>query len=119
LIGGPRQNIRLPLSSIEKIIVGIPVEWPFPGLGKLASPLAREVFAFQKEKTLLVVFDDQHLLPLNLHALPNGTELMNALCYRFKDRLITHHTYTAEEANRLRHSDANVLIKIRKKSDQR
>lgn len=39
LMGGVTGSIRYPLSSIDKIIVGLPDEMPVPGVSALASPV--------------------------------------------------------------------------------
>jgi hypothetical protein len=111
LSSGRTGGIRFPLSSIEKIIVGLPPKWPIPGMDRLASPQLQQAFVIKKAISLLVVFQDQSLLPLNLHAMPNGTALMTELIDRMKDRVEQNHAYTPDETRLLRCADPNALIK--------
>lgn len=95
LIGGIRRQIRLPLASIEKVIVGLP---------------ARSVMAL-RGNALLLVFTDGRLLPLKLELMPNGTELMRQLAERLKDRIVHNYSYSPEEIKLLRQADPNALIR--------
>ncbi len=133
---GVSRQQRFLLASIEKIIVGLPVD----ALGKLfqrAQPgtaagtsvavlstvdprwgtvrklaLASAV----KENSLLICFKDSSCLPLRLYLLPNGTAIMDELKERCKDRLVLDYNYSAEEVRRLRRRDANELIPAPKQS---
>jgi hypothetical protein len=95
LIGGIRGQVRLPLTSIEKVIVGLPTN----------SMMA------QKGSALLLVFNDATLLPLKLQAMPCGEELMSALMTKLKDRLIHDYSYSPEEIRMLRTADPNAVIR--------
>lgn len=111
LLGGRTGSIRLPLSSIAKVIVGLPAKWPIPGMDKLASPELKQAFVVQKGISLLLEFQDRSLLPLNLHAMPNGSALMTELVNRMTDRVEHDHPYTADEVKLLRRADPNALIR--------
>ena len=94
LIGGIRGQLRLPLTSIQKVIVGLP---------------ANSIMA-QQGSALLLVFNDATLLPLKLQAMPGGEELMSALTTKLKDRLIHDYAYSPEEIRMLRTADPNAVI---------
>ncbi len=95
LIGGIRGEVRLPLTSIAKVVVGLPTN----------SVMA------QRGSALLLVFNDATLLPLKLEAMPGGEELMSALATRLKDRLIHDYSYSPEEIRMLRTADPNAVIR--------
>ena len=104
LIGGCRRKMRLPLSSLAKIVIGLPNKFPIPGMEKFAPPQIRET-------SMLLCFSDGSLLPMRLHGMPNGTQLMNKLLSRYSDRVDKNCRYSEEEIKILRKADINVLIK--------
>ncbi|PYJ85829.1 MAG: hypothetical protein DME22_07715 [Verrucomicrobia bacterium] len=110
LIGGMSGRIHLPLSAVEKIIIGLPTKWPIPGMDRFISPERQHAFAAIKGASLLIVFQNGALLPLSLYATPNGTALMNELVSRLKDRVVQNYSYSKEEVRLLRGADPNVLI---------
>ncbi|MFZ0828176.1 MAG: hypothetical protein WAO02_12195 [Verrucomicrobiia bacterium] len=130
-----RQQI-FPLDSIEKIIVGLPVNaveklfqraQPGTATGTTVDVLAkvdpmwntaRSLWQTRaiKENSLLICFKDGSCLPLRLFALPNGTAIINELKERCRDRLVQDYTYSAEEIRRLRKRDVNELIPAPKQS---
>jgi hypothetical protein len=127
---GTRGQQKFRLDSIEKIIVGLPVEGisnffqraqPGTATGTAINVLAavepkwnaaRSLWQARgaKENSLLICFKDGALLPLRIFALPNGTAIMEELKKRLKDRLVEDYSYTPEEIRRLRKRDANELI---------
>lgn len=135
LLCGPRGEQRFPLSSIEKLIVGLPVErmskffqkaQPGTVAGTSVAALAtvdprlNTVKALwqargAKENSILICFKNGSMLPLRIFALPNGSAIMEELKRRFKDRLIDDYNYSPEEIRRLRGRDANELIPAPKK----
>jgi hypothetical protein len=111
LIGGWRGALRLSLSSIEKVIIGLPGELPVPGMDKLTSPLMQQVFVSGRANSLLLGFQDGSLLPLTLHRMPNGSALIAELLSRLQDRVERTHTYSAEEIKLLKRADPNALLR--------
>jgi hypothetical protein len=111
LVGGRTGNICLPLSSVTKIIVGLPAKFPIPGMDKVVSRELKQSFVVLKGLSLLLEFQDGSLLPMNLHAMPNGTELMIELLNRMKDRVKHGHVYSTEEIKVLRRAEPNILIR--------
>jgi hypothetical protein len=104
LIGGMRGNTRISLSSLEKVVVGLPNKFAVPGLEKFAPPQIRA-------NSMLLCFSDGSLLPMHLHGIPNGTRLMNELVSRFPRQVDLHYAYSKEEIKILRKADVNVLIR--------
>jgi hypothetical protein len=104
LIGGCRRKMRLPLSSLAKIVIGLPNKFPIPGMEKFAPPQIRET-------SMLLCFSDGSLLPMRLHGMLNGTLLMNKLLSHYADRVDKNYKYSEEEIKILRKADINVLIK--------
>ncbi len=111
LIGGMTGKIRYPLSSIEKIIVGLPDSMPVPGTGAFVSPALRELYAERQVASLLVMFQDGALLPLKLRAMTNGPALMNELINRLNDRAVRDYVYSEKEIKILRGAVPNMLIR--------
>jgi hypothetical protein len=127
---GISRQQRFPLASIEKIIVGLPVNaveklfqraQPGTAAGTSVDVLAkidpmwntaRSLWQARavKENSLLICFEDGSWLPLRLFVLPNGTAIIDELKERFKDRLVQDYNYSAEEVRRLRRRDVNELI---------
>ncbi len=104
LIGGRHRDTRLSLSSLQKIVIGLPHKYPIPGMELFVSPRTRL-------HSLLLCFSDGSLLPMHLHGLPNGSRLMEELISRCSDRVDQHYKYSEEEIRVLRKADVNVLIK--------
>jgi hypothetical protein len=116
LIGGMTGGIRYPLSSVDKIIVGLPNEMPVPGLNAFSSPALKEIYEARQAGALLVIFQDGVMLPLKLGAMPNGAELMNALVERKQDRVARNYNYSKKEIKLLRGAMPNMLIKKNRKN---
>jgi hypothetical protein len=104
LIGGIRGKTKLSLSDLQKIVIGLPNKFPIPGMEKFAPPQIRA-------NSMLLCFSDNSLLPIHFHGMPNGTRLMNELISRYKERVDTNYSYSADEIKILRKADINVLIK--------
>jgi hypothetical protein len=130
LSGGIFKQQKFLLSSIEKIIVGLPpanaivkiLQKAKPGtaLGTTVDILGAVQPAYNiarisaianaiKENSLLICFQDGSWLPLRLYGLPNGLALMGALKQRCKDRVVDSYNFSTEELQRLRRRDANEL----------
>ncbi len=111
LLGGWNDNVRLPLSSMEKIIVGLPAECLFRGMDKLLPPGMRQVFLEKKARSLLLKFHDGSMLPLSLHHLPHGDDLTDLLISRLRDRVVQNYPYSVQETRWLRRADTNALLR--------
>ena len=120
LIHGRNGRIRFPLSSVEKVVVGLPKnirpfgagDWsgPYHWLKKAGSSLPAETPVPSMDKLgliaenripLIVMFRDGGLLRLFLHLEPNGTALMLELVTRLKDRVDLSYSFSAEEMKQL------------------
>jgi hypothetical protein len=110
LIAGVGRPIRLPLADVDKVVVGLPVEQPLPGTPRRGSPTLRLAFETTRASTLVLIFRNGLVLPLNLRRIPHGTELMTELTSRLKNRLAQSDVYTTDEIRLLRHADLNALI---------
>jgi len=104
LIGGWRGKVKLPLSSLVKIVIGLPNKVPLPGLEKSAPQQMRET-------AILLCFADGSLLPLRLEGMPNGTRLTDELLSRYAARVDRTYKYSGAEIRLLRKAEINVLIK--------
>jgi hypothetical protein len=108
LIYGRWNAKSLPLSSINKILVGMPSL-----LGraeKLASSKVRELAANANTNALLIIFEDGRLLLLKLSFLDNGKFLTAELVKRLPERVVWSHQYTEKEIKLLRRvADPNAL----------
>jgi hypothetical protein len=111
LIGGITGKIRYPLSSIQRIIVGLPGQMPIPGTGAFASPALKELYAEKQASSLLVMFQDGALLPLKLRAMANGATLMDELVNRLHNRVTRDYVYSDKEIKILRSAVPNILIR--------
>ena len=95
LIYGRWNAKPLPLSSIKKIIVGIPSL-----LGraeKLASPRARELAANANTNALLIIFEDGKLLLLKLSFLDNGQVLTAELVKSLPEHVVWNYQYAEKD----------------------
>ena len=98
----------LPLSSIKKIIVGMPSL--LGSAEKLVSPKVRELVANANTNALLIIFEDGRLLLLKLSFLDNGPFLTDELVKRLPERVVWNHQYTDKEIKFLRRvADPNAL----------
>ena len=113
LIGGMTGKVRYPLSSIEKIVIGLPGQMPIPGTGAFASPATKELYVEKQATSLLVTFRDGALLPLKLRAMANGAVLMDELISRLNDRVVRDYVYSEKEIRILRGAVPNMLIRKR------
>jgi hypothetical protein len=111
LIGGITGKIRYPLSSIEKIIIGLPGQMPIPGTNALVSPALKELYAEKQATSLLLMFQDGALLPLKLRAMANGATLMDELVNRLQNRVARDYVYSDKEIKILRGAVPNMLIR--------
>jgi hypothetical protein len=111
LIGGLKGNLRFPLISVERIIIGLPCAWPTAWMSILASSAVREALVTAKAGSVLIRFRDGSMLPLTLQRIPNGNALIEALLARMEGRVEKHYTYSKEEMNRLRRADPNALLR--------
>lgn len=116
LIGGITGNIRYPLSSIDKIIVGLPNKMPIPGSNAvfstgLLSPAIKELYAAKQAGSLLVKFQDGSLLPLKLRAMVNGGILMDELVNRLQNCVVKDYQFSDQEIKILRSADPNMIIR--------
>jgi hypothetical protein len=138
LIGGLGKK-KFPLSSIIKIIVGLPNETFVLAVGKALendkpgsttdtvlsassflvpqTAMMRRNFQirkFQRERTFLLVFIDGSLLPLYLLLSKNGEEFMAGLESKLRDRLVFNYDFSHEKAHKLSLVEANILIPAEK-----
>jgi hypothetical protein len=138
LIGGLGKK-TFPLTSITKIIVGLPNETFIPAAGKILENdepgsttstvlsissvlvprlgMIRRNFQIresQRERTFLLIFNDGSLLPLYLLLSKNGEALMAELESKLRNRLIFDYDFSQEQAHKLSMFEANVLIPAEK-----
>jgi hypothetical protein len=138
LIGGLDKR-TFPLSSIKKIIAGLPDETFIPAVGKAlendepgsttSTVLSASSFFIpqmgmlrrnfkirksQRERTFLIVFNDGSLLPLYLLLSKNGDELMSELESKIRDHLVFNYDFSHEQAHKLSLVEANVWIPAEK-----
>jgi len=108
LIYGRWNAKSLPLSSIAKIIVGLPSL--LGGVEKLVSPKVGELASNANTNALLIICDDGRLLLLKLSFLGSGSFLTAELVKRLPERVVWNHQYTGKEIKLLRRSaDPNAL----------
>jgi hypothetical protein len=111
LIGGITGNVRYPLASIEKIIIGLPDQMPIRGTSAIVSPALKELYAEKQAASLLVIFQDGALLPLKLRAMANGSMLMDELVDRLQNLVVRDYVYSDKEIKILRSAVPNMLIR--------
>jgi hypothetical protein len=111
LIGGITGKVHYPLSSIEKIIVGLPSQMPIPGTGAFVSPALKELYAEKQATSLLLMFQDGALLPLKLRSMTNGSALMDELVDRLQNRVARDYVYSEKEIKLLKSAVPNILIR--------
>lgn len=108
LIYGRWNAKSLPLSSIKKIIVGMPSL--LGNAEKLASSRVRELASNANTNALLIIFEDGRLLLLKLSFLDNGPFLTAELVKRLPARVVWNHQYTDKEIKLLRRvADPNAI----------
>jgi hypothetical protein len=108
LISGRWNSKRIPLSSIKKVIVGLPNL--LGKASKLTSPAIGELAAHANMSALLIILDDERLLTLKLSFLDEGPFLTQELVKRLSNRVVWNHQYTEEEIRLLRRvADPNAL----------
>ena len=108
LVYGRWNAKSLPLSSIKKIIVGMP---QLMGRAEvLASPNVRELAANANTNALLLILEDGRLLNLKLSFLAEGPFLTAELVKRLSNRAVWNHKFTKEEISFLRRAaDPNAI----------
>ena len=108
LISGRWNAKCLPLSSIKKIIVGVPSL--LENGEKLTSPKIRNLAAAANTNALLIIFVDERTLSLKLSFLDEGPFLTKELVNRLPNRVVWNHQYTDKEIRFLRRAaDPNAL----------
>jgi len=118
LICGPSRHLTIPLIEVEKIIVGLPIvpgmPRAFEGLVKFIGSSSREIIETQRSQGLLLILNEQRMLPLNLHQTINGPELMLELTKRFAHLVDSDYKFSSQEIQKLTRSEFNVLINLSK-----
>ncbi len=108
LISGRWNCKRIPLSSVKKVIVGLPNL--LGKASKLTSPAIGELAAHANTNALLIILADERLLPLKLSFLDEGPFLTQELVKRLSNRVVWNHQYTEDEIRILRRvADPNAL----------
>jgi hypothetical protein len=109
LINGIRGKKRYPLSSIQKVIVGLPDQLSGTWVGELASVSDKygtfEDYVESRPNALLLVFQDGSMLPLTLHKVMNGPLLKFTLAERLKDRVIHDYKFSEQELRLLKRAE--------------
>jgi hypothetical protein len=139
LIGGVSSRKIFPLASIKKNIIGLPTPGAIPVVDEIpennepgtSTNLSRALLdlffpeldsvrrdrerrEFQRERTLLLIFNDGALLPLYLLSASNGDALEAELQRKLIDRLLFNYNYSSEQARILSAIKANMLIPANK-----
>ncbi|MBI5775228.1 MAG: hypothetical protein HZA89_16010 [Verrucomicrobia bacterium] len=118
LIVGRWGRKHFALSTVDRVVLGLPPILLQSGLGKLVTPEVRHAYTVARASSLLLIFKDESLLPLTINHLPNGTALIDELMKRLQNRVMSDHVYTEEQIKRLRGADPNVLISKPKSSSK-
>lgn len=108
LVWGFGKGNTISLSSIEKIVFGMPAA---SGCIMAAAGFARpdlvEQIAEGKKMALVLMLSDGSMVPLHLHKCVNGTRLMTELVNLQKDKVVTEYNYSPEQTRLLRTADWN------------
>jgi len=119
LIGGRDGQWRRSLSSINKIVPGVPARRGTVEntIIQICQPELYQLQALDRSITLLLKFSDGLMLPFNVHRCANGTRLMNELLARCQDVVDLSYEYTQRERRLLRFPSWNKPIQPRVKSE--
>lgn len=108
LVRGRNKKDLFYLNDIEKVIIGIPA---WEGLsGKLFK--ATHLDGTFKS-SLILKLGKNTFIPLNIHMVENGTELMTELIDRFKDRIDENYDFSKLEKKHLYSPKWNSVITLK------
>jgi hypothetical protein len=114
LIGGKHGDKRFPLSTIRRIVPGLPEQFhPLTTLIKYTNHTLWENAVVSRRLSLLLQFADGRMLPLNLHACLGGTDIMTQLVNQCPAKVDSGDKYTPEEIKVLKNVDWNRIAKKR------
>lgn len=102
LVGGRDGKVRFNLSSITKIVPGLP-ETPLLNLMLIMSllPPCGSGAIVRRRRAFMLKFSDGTILPFNVHECTNGTPLMDALLSRCQGTVDGEYEYTWREKRHL------------------
>jgi len=105
--GIAKRNV-IPLSSIEKIVFGLPkASGCIMAVAAFARPdLVREITEGRKIALVLILADGS-MIPMHLHKCVNGTRLMTELVNLMPGKVATEYAYSPEQERLLRAADWN------------
>lgn len=106
LLAGVAGKKAYNLADLDKIIPGIPLQRQWL-LGVLNQDAIDQVVVNHR-LALVLRFTDGTLLPLNLHNLVCGTNLMTELVSRFRERLDPQYELSPNEMRSLRRTEFNL-----------
>lgn len=106
LLAGTAGKKHYPLKNLERIVPGIPMQRQW--LLGLLNQEAIDHVVVNHRLALVLRFVDGTLLPLNLHALSNGTRLMTELVSRFRERIDPEYDFSPQEMKCLRRTEFNL-----------
>ena len=94
LISGIFFKKRYSLKGITKIVEGLPATSKYQKLDLFCEPAAQSA-AIYRSASLFIKFDDRSFLPLNLHGLVNGDQLIAELEAKLNHVLDKSYEYTS------------------------
>ena len=106
LLAGAAGKRAYDLADLDRIIPGIPLQRQWL-LGVLNQD-AIDLVVVNHRLALVLRFADGTLLPLNLHALSDGTRLMTELVSRFREKLDPEYEFSPQEMKCLRRTEFNL-----------
>lgn len=112
LIGGKKKEKVFPLSSVVKIVPGLPDKInPLVAANKFVHPELWATVMAERQLALLLKFADGSFMPFHVHRCVNGCPLMTELVKRLTDRVDSDYEYTQKEVKSLRSADWNRVVR--------
>ena len=108
LIGGAKQNLIFPFSTIAKIVPGLPEKTiPLVAANQFVDPAVWNAIMHARKLALLLKFSDGSFMPFHVHKCAGSSELMDEMLKRLADRIDRNYVYTQPEVKALRAADWN------------
>jgi len=108
LIGGILRDKTFHLASVDRVVLGMPVEGNLlMGLIAAARPDLADALRSEKKIAIVLMFKDGSILPMHLYRCENGSRLMARLLEQVQDRVVPNYRYSATEERLLRQLEWN------------
>jgi hypothetical protein len=113
LIGGRKQTTYIPLDTVEKVIVGLPVEaGPLSKTNRVLNPALANVTSVARANALLLKLKDGSMIPFWVLNFEDGVQFQKELFNRLKHLIDGRYEFSVAEVRALRQPRWNRRMRL-------